>query len=46
MDEDYIPQPFPKDFIDPLEWMYVLVTIATCALPMQTKLCDEDRYDM
>ena len=42
----YIPLPFPEHLIDPQEWVHVLATLTTCALPKPTKCCDEDGYDI
>ena len=42
----YVPLPFPEHLIDPQEWVHVLATLTTCALPKPTKFCDEDRYDV
>ncbi|MCO5546848.1 hypothetical protein L7F22_000285 [Adiantum nelumboides] len=28
------------------EWMHILATIDTCALPLATRFCDEDGYDI
>ena len=42
----YVPQPFPKHLIDPLEWTHVLATLSTCALPKPIQFCDPDGYDI
>ena len=42
----YVPLPFPEHLIDPQEWIHVLATLTTCALPKPTKFCDEDGYDI
>ena len=42
----YVPLPFPEHLIDPQEWVHVLATLTTCALPKPTKFCDEDGYDI
>ena len=45
-DDAYVPLPFPEHLIDPQEWIHVLATLSTCALPKQTQFCDPDGYDI
>ena len=37
---------FPKDDIDPYEWLHTLSTIDVCAIPPQTQFCDERGYEI
>ena len=45
-EQPYVPLLFPEHLIDPQEWVHVLATLTTCALPKSTKFCDEDGYDI
>ena len=45
-DKEYVPDPFPKELFEPLEWMQMLVTIDTCTNEtIPTKFVDEEGYD-
>ena len=43
-DENYIPEPFPEDALEPLEWGQILATIDACAISDQptTRFCDPE----
>ena len=44
--EDYIPCPFPKELMEPINLMHCLITLDTTILRPGPKFCDEDRYDI
>ncbi|MCO5581469.1 hypothetical protein L7F22_035354 [Adiantum nelumboides] len=42
----YLPQIVPDDDESSQEWMQLLATIDTCALPIKTQFCHEEGYDI
>ena len=44
--DNFVPQVVPDDDEASQEWMHILATIDTCALPSVTHFCDEEGYDV
>ncbi|MCO5577322.1 hypothetical protein L7F22_031150 [Adiantum nelumboides] len=42
----HVPQTVPDDDESSQEWMQLLATIDTCALPIETQFCDEEGYEI
>lgn len=47
-DTKYIPEPFPEEALEPLEWQQILATLDVCAINAgpTMQFCDQDGYDM
>lgn len=46
-DSDYVPEPFPEEQLEPLEWIQILATMDVCANETTlTKFCDDEGYDI
>ncbi|MCO5585802.1 hypothetical protein L7F22_039737 [Adiantum nelumboides] len=46
-DFDYIPEPFPKERMEPLEWTQILATLDICVNELTpTRFCDDEGYDL
>ncbi|MCO5590644.1 hypothetical protein L7F22_044617 [Adiantum nelumboides] len=41
-----LPQTVPDDDESSQEWMHLLATIDTCAIPVETQFCDDKGYDI
>lgn len=46
-DSDYIPDPFPEEMFEPLEWTQILATLDVCVNEVTpTKFCDKNGLDI
>ena len=46
-DEAYVPEPFPEDDFEPIEWRGILATLDVCVnKTTPTVFCDEEGYDV
>ena len=46
MDEAYIPIPFPKEKLEPVEWLQCLGTLDVCTMNHGVKFYDDKGYDI
>ena len=46
-DDGYIPEPFPEDEFEPLEWTHILATLDICTNEIvESQFCDEEGFDV
>ena len=46
-DSDYIPEPFPEQLMEPLEWTQILATLDVCINEVTpTRFCDKNGLDI